>query len=380
MASSSGGQIGIPKDTADPHKGPGVKFIILDDDELIYHTPLPLKEVLSLQELLRASNCFVPSFVGADAYSVATYITQYARYRTPTTFLFDRNLYSQVVTLAKGSRITPETCFAAAVMAFASCAAAQIEPNLAIYEGSASGAHPAWRRDLAIFRGADDIHPGNWAALALGYSTHFDRRIPGKRLRSEAFKDFDPNRKLRFYSFVYPIALKMAIISRAGGSPDKKMIELLDWIYHYWYFSHPAILLATYALSRTPPKNAFKNVRSPNREKALAGAKNAAWDLVYITEWFEKIRVQARTPELTVLCSRDRLLLKVAALLSSTVLGTPMSPFQHADFGKSVLERYNLYASDLSNPIRELKPLPTEMDDYTAKVIENLEAEFLEPL
>jgi hypothetical protein len=85
-----------------PQLGSNVKFIILDDDEVIYHNPLPPGDVAALQDLLRESNCFVPSFVGADAYSVETYIVQYATNRTDTTFLFDRNLYSQAVALAKG--------------------------------------------------------------------------------------------------------------------------------------------------------------------------------------------------------------------------------------------------------------------------------------
>ncbi len=121
--------------------------------------------------------------------------------------------------------MTESTRVAAAVMAFASCANTQIEPNLALYEGSASGAHKAWKRDLQIFHKADDIHPMNWAALALGYAERFDRRIPGKRLQTEASKSFDPAAKLRFYGFVYPIALKMALISMAGGKSDKKMME-----------------------------------------------------------------------------------------------------------------------------------------------------------
>ena len=199
-----------------------MKFIILDDDQIIYHSPLPPGDVAALQELLRQANCLVPSFVDADAYSVETYIAQYARERTETTFLFDRNLYSQVVALAKGSRATENARFAAAVMAFASCANTQIEPNLALYEGAASGARRAWKRDLEIFHKADDIHPANWAALALGYAERFDRRIPGKRLRSELAKNFDPAAKLRFYGFVYPIALKMATISMAGGKADKE--------------------------------------------------------------------------------------------------------------------------------------------------------------
>lgn len=357
-----------------------VNFIILDDDQLTYHTPLPSQDVAALQSLLRESNCFVPSFVGVDAYSIETYIVQYAMKQTETMFLFDRNLYSQAVSLAKGNRVTKNTRCAAAVMAFASCANTQIEPNLALYEGSASGARRAWKRDLEIFHKADDIHPMNWASLALGYAERFDRRIPGKRLRSAAAKAFNPAGKLRFYGFVYPIVLKMALISMAGGRSDKKMLELLDWVYHCWHFSAPALFLATQALSQDPPRDIFKNIRSKDRKKALRGIENAAWDLVYITAWFERIKTQTKTNELTVLCSRDKVLLKVAELLRGAVLGEPVSPFEKAGFGKTVLDRYSDYVSDLANPKRALQPIPDDFEDYKTKLISSLETELLRPL
>jgi hypothetical protein len=360
--------------------GSDVKFIILDDDQLTYHSPLPPGDVTALQDLLRESKSFVPSFVGADVYSVETYIVQYARGRIETTLLFDRNLYSQVVALAKGSRATEKSRFAAAVMAFASCANAQIEPNLALYEGSASGARRAWKRDLAVFHRADEIHPKNWAALALGHSERFDRRIPGKRLRSERAKSFDPTAKLRFYGFVYPIVLKMATISRVGGQSDKKMIELLDWMYYRWHFSAPATVLAIQALSHNPPKDVFKNIGSTDRKKALAGVRNAAWDLVYITAWYERIKTQAQEHELTVLCSRDRVLLTAAELLRSAVFDGIMPPFGKAEFGSSALRRYNSYVSDLSNPKRALTPLPGDFENYRNKLVAELESEFRTPL
>ena len=341
-----------------------MNFIILDDDQLTYHSPLPPGEIAALQNLLRESNCFVPSFVGADAYSVETYIVQYVMSRTETMFLFDRNLYSQAVSLAKGSQVTANTRCAAALMAFASCANTQIEPNLALYEGSASGARRAWKRDLEVFH----------------YAERFDRRIPGKRLRSAAAKNFNPTAKLRFYGFVYPIALKMALISMAGGRPDKKMLELLDWVCLCWHFSAPALLLGAQALSHDPPRDIFKNIRSRNRRKALEGVENAAWDPVYIAAWFERIKTQAKTNELTVLCSRDKVLLKVAELLREVVLGEPVLPFEKAGFGKPVLDRYNDYVSDLTNPKRALQPFPDDFEDYRAKLVSGLESELLKPL
>lgn len=357
-----------------------MKFIIRDDDQIIYHSPLPPGDVAALQDLLRQAKCLVPSFVDADAYSIETYIAQYARERTETTFLFDRNLYSHVVALAKGIRATENARFAAAVMAFASCANTQVEPNIALYEGSASGAHRAWKRDLEIFHKADDIHPANWAALALGYAERFERRIPGKRLRSDLAKNFDPVANLRFYGFVYPIALKMATISMAGGKADKKMIELLDWMYHRWHFSAPATLLAMRALSHNPPKNVFKNIGSPDRKKALAGVKNAAWDLVYITAWFERIKAQEEANELTVLCSRDGVLLNVAELLRSAIFDGTMPPFESAGYGPSVLDRYVFYVNDLSNPKRAMARLPADFENYKYKLVTDLESEFLTAL
>jgi hypothetical protein len=268
----------------------------------------------------------------------------------------------------------------AGVMAFASCANLQIEPSIALYEGSASGARRAWKRDLEIFHRADEIHPVNWAALALGHAERFDRRIPGKRVKTEPTKTFDPTAKLRFYGFVYPIVLKMATINRVGGKSDKKMIELLDWMYCCWHFSAPATLLALRALSHDPPKDVFKSIGSTDRKKALAGVKNAAWDLVYITAWYERIKTQIKANEFTVLCSKDRVFLNVAELLRSAVLDGTMPPFEQAGFGPSVSHRYSSYISDLSNPKRALTPLPADFEDYRDRLISALEFEFLKPL
>jgi hypothetical protein len=45
-----------------------------------------------------------------------------------------------------------------------------------------------------------------------------------------------------------------------GGQSDKKMIELLDWMYYRWHFSAPAAVLAIQALSHDPPKDVFKAI------------------------------------------------------------------------------------------------------------------------
>ena len=83
-----------------------MKFVIVDDGEIVYHSPLGEEAVTALQSLLRDAHCFSPSFVDLDPYSIETYVVQFARYRNEVRFLIDRNIYSQVLALAKGMRIT----------------------------------------------------------------------------------------------------------------------------------------------------------------------------------------------------------------------------------------------------------------------------------
>ena len=158
-----------------------MNFVMVDDNEIYYHSPLDVETVDALQNLLRAAQCFSPSFAISDPYLIETYVVQFAWHRNDVTFLIDRNVYSQVVALAKGVRATESMRLAAGIMAFASCANAAVEPNLALYEGSASGAVGSWRNDLKLFHEAAQIHPGNWAALALGRAQKFDlSRAAGK--------------------------------------------------------------------------------------------------------------------------------------------------------------------------------------------------------
>jgi hypothetical protein len=353
-------------------------FVIVDDDEVLYHCALAPQKITALEDLLCQARCFSPSFTGVDPYSIETYIVQFAGYGIETTFLIDRNIYSQILTLAKGATISEKTRVAAGVMAFASCANVGLEPSLALYEGSASGAVGGWKNDLGLFHRADDIHPENWAALALGDAQRFARRISPRRLRAEISQYFDPAMKLKSFEFVYPILLKMALISRKKVSCDSKMIALIDWMYDSWHFSAPATVLGSQVLSQDPPKKVFKNIGSPERRRALKGVTNAAWDLVYITEWYKKIKTQANTNKLTVICSRDLVLLRVAELLRRGLFEEGETSFlQETGFGNLVQDKYAFCVSNLENPSRALVPFPDNFQIYRKRLVLALEAELL---
>lgn len=356
-----------------------MKFVIRDDDQIIYHAPIGKEKAADLENLLREASCFCPSFIGTDPYLIETYILQFTHHRTDTVFLLDRNIYSQVLAMSKGKAATQGARVAAGIMAFASCANTSIEPSFAVYEGSASGARGGWKNDLGLFHRADEIHPKNWAAVALGFAERFDRRIPHRRLKREIAERFDPTSRLNSYEFVYPTALKMACILREGGTADAKMMALLDWMFEVWYFSAPATCLAFKAFAQDPPR-VFKNLRSGDRRQALKGVKNAAWDLVYLTEWFKRVKRQNDFNELTVLCSRDKLLLDSAELLRSALFTeNDLSFVTRFGFSELVQARYSAYISDLSNKSRKRPTQLSESKLFWARVVTELETEFLRP-
>ena len=355
-----------------------MKFVIVDDGDVMYHNPLGPEKANELQNLLREAKCFVPSFATTeDPYAIGTYVVQYAIHRTNVVFLLDRNIYSHVLSLAKGAVVNEKTRFAAGIMAFASCANATIEPGLALYEGSASGARGGWRRDLSLLRGADSISPINWASLALGVFDRFTLKLPRQKIEGDALK-FDPSIQLKSFAFVYPIMLKVAILSRLRGSEGSKMTTLLDWMYHSWQFSAAATIFAMQMFSSNRPKGAFKNVGSKERELILGGVKNTTWDLVYVTEWFTRIKKQAQENELSIICSRDSSLIKIAELLRQSTFENREPSFLVDRFGKKVQERYDKYIYDLESSSRALVPWPKNFVAYRKKLVAALEKELVD--
>jgi hypothetical protein len=53
---------------------------------------------------------------------------------------------------------------------------------------------------------------------------------------------------------------------------------------------HAAMLACLYFAPNSPRQGLLKGLRSSNREKAISGAKNAAWDIVHLSDFVRRIR------------------------------------------------------------------------------------------
>jgi hypothetical protein len=78
-------------------------------------------------------------------------------------------------------------------------------------------------------------------------------------------------------------------------------------MYDDFILGGPAIAMAAvYLAPNANRRRLLKGLRSADREKAIRGVRNAAWDLTIISEWATATEKQTELSRLTLLASLDR--------------------------------------------------------------------------
>jgi hypothetical protein len=94
------------------------------------------------------------------------------------------------------------------------------------------------------------------------------------------------------------------------------MAALLEWMGHEFIIGAAAVAFAHHYLAPGGRRRRMlKKLRSRDRRAAIAGVKNAAWDLNLVSEWTSRIGRQSEERRLWLLCSRDRVVRGMAAML-----------------------------------------------------------------
>jgi hypothetical protein len=86
------------------------------------------------------------------------------------------------------------------------------------------------------------------------------------------------------------------------------MLELLDWMHSDFLIAHPAAMLACiYFAPNSPPRSGLlKRLSSPDRQRALDGVKNAAWDITHLSDFIKKVNDADGNRTRYLLASRDK--------------------------------------------------------------------------
>jgi len=204
-----------------------------------------------------------------------------------TTLLPDLNVVSLMAQAAKGQPLDEHGRNAAAILAFAQCMDIQVEPSIAFHEMAFSVGNKAALEKLGWFRVADSGNPHEWVAAGLG---QIDRILTIGT--PPAVEQLDLAKPLKRWRRNYVVALKMGELELNGKlNAIQKVTTLLEWMRDDFILAGPAAILAFlyFAPDSPPRKGLLKDLKADDRQKALAGAKNAAWDITYLSDFARRI-------------------------------------------------------------------------------------------
>lgn len=259
-----------------------------------------------------------------DRYSLGAYVRETHVHESKFFALFDRNIYTDIIAVAKSGGTKPHTAqqrVACALLAFLQLAEVIIEPNQAISEYVDSGHHEEAVRELRLFRAVDNLDSRILIELALGQRTDIPAsmlNLPG--VESVELKSGEDFRSWRIH---YGFVLKLALIELQEGKPVEKLERFIDWVYKDYVFTTSAILFASVYFSNKRFKGMVKSIGSGDKDRVLRGLRNTTWDLTIAHYWYNKAIARKADGIFWLLCTADRALKAIAgsALLVHTLPG-----------------------------------------------------------
>lgn len=244
-----------------------------------YPTPIPVDELRSIQQMLATENAICSAFTPArfDAYNCFGFLEQKARHGVETCFIIDRNIFTRIISLARGEPVSKKTKeaenayrIAAGALAFFQCCDALVEPCMPLLEQSSHDNAASADEELRLFRMADNIAPQNFADIALGRSDRLDLSSV-KQFDSD--EPEDPSEKPMWWTLNYALALKLALLELEQIDQRTKLERFLRWLHEDYIWSASAVMFAIVYLSPLRKHGMLKRLRSPDRRVALGGVR-----------------------------------------------------------------------------------------------------------
>jgi len=328
---------------------------MIDDDwGLFYFESNGLAEIIST---IKTADICVPGYYPSQKGMYDSLSIAYEAWLEGKKFVLlpDRNVTNRLHRIQKGDYNSEDNQFkiAAALLSFCQQLDIQIEPSIAIHElAHKVGNKEAWV-ELAGLRSADNGNPKDWLELGVGDTN----KVKG------SYKDYyeevgDLAFPLHRWNRNYIQVLKIAEIDLYETSlkPQDKINKLIEWMYSDFMLSGPAaIFSAIFFAPKKPPKSGMiKKLRSSNREQALNGIKNAAWDLTYLSEFTKLINQDSIGEYRYIFASFDKTLRAIARSLIPPTL--EIDPREHT---KSILSQWwpKQEAAEIVETIFELQEI-----------------------
>ena len=277
----------------------------------------PVDDIEQICALLVEADPFVPAFEpnGFGLYSLAGQVWSLQFEEIETVMLPDRNIASRMAQIARGEAIGKNAQIVAAITAFAHFFDIMMEPSIAFHELAPREGNESALEELSWFRAADHGDKYDWLEIAAGRRDRLSQ--PGEPRAPESH---DLAKTLRDWSTNYGAVLKLAEIElNHPGTPFEKIMVLLDWLHRDYFFAGQVATMACifFGPINAPKAGLMKGLRSTDRERAIAGAKNAAWDALYLSALNAMVNKAAGGPKRYIYASLDRRARQIARMAMS---------------------------------------------------------------
>lgn len=275
----------------------------------------PLEEVKTIAGRLAASNCLVPGFIAPSVGLMSLEALLYAELidQTNTIVLVDRNVASRMAQIAREGAYRPlnrPSQFAVDLMALSQSMNLNIEPSIAFHELAQINGNDEALAELRWFRAADYGQARAWIDVALGREDALPIASPAER------EEHDLARPLSRWRRNYAILLKAAELELSNLTPKERLRRLLEWMISDFFVAGPAAMYCAMYFSPFAAKaGMLKQLRSPERGRALAGIRNAAWDVTYLSEMVRRTTSDVYESKRYLLATADEAIAQVAPIL-----------------------------------------------------------------
>ncbi len=300
----------------------------------------PTGDVQQIAQRLAGSGCLIPGFIPPERGLIDLTALLYAELieRNATVVIPDRNIASRMSKIPREGAKRPfdtTTQIAVDLMALSQAMNLDLEPAVAFHELGHREGNEVANRELRWFRAADFGQANAWIDVALGRQDSLPVAGPGPPT-SHNFAA-----PLHRWRCNYVVALKVAMIELGGGPDIQKLQNLMTWMVDEFIVAGPAaIYAAMYFGPRAQRSGLIKQLRAVDRERAIKGVKNAAWDITYLSEFSRRAQADPYDERRWIFATGDRKLSDIARCLFidaedeaslGSILAGLMSPWWHAD-------------------------------------------------
>jgi hypothetical protein len=274
----------------------------------------PLEDRQILEKQLEEWDILIPGFVPPEP-GILSLEAQCIAERDGVNILVlvDRNLVTRWASIAKDGVKAPmdlPTQQAAYLMAFAQTANWDVEPSVSFHELASHVGNEDAHKQLSWFRAADGSQRSGWIDIALGRTSNLPDAVEVTEVPTNLAFPLDS------WRMNYAIALKIAELELGSMKPLERLQELLRWMGDDFIFAGPACFYAAkYFSPRAYKKGMMKNLRAQSRDMALAGAKNEAWDITYLSEFYRMNRESVDHQKHYIFATADKNLASLAKLM-----------------------------------------------------------------